>query len=55
MDQQKNDTSASKTAAAVPVHESRKLMGEGREAVIVHNGESYRLRVTANDRLILTK
>jgi hemin uptake protein HemP len=26
-----------------------------REAVLVHNGVRYRLRVTSNDKLILTK
>lgn len=31
------------------------LLGGGREAIIVHNGEDYRLRVTANGKLILTK
>jgi hemin uptake protein HemP len=31
------------------------LLEGGREAIIVHNGEDYRLRVTANGKLILTK
>lgn len=31
------------------------IIGEGREAVILHRGERYRLRLTANDKLILTK
>lgn len=31
------------------------LLGERREVVIVHKGENYRLRITAKDRLILTK
>ncbi|WP_439575095.1 hemin uptake protein HemP [Phreatobacter sp.] len=31
------------------------LIGEGREAIILHRGERYRLRLTANDKLILTK
>ncbi|MCZ8186820.1 MAG: hemin uptake protein HemP [Beijerinckiaceae bacterium] len=31
------------------------LLGAGREAILLHNGERYRLRVTANNRLILTK
>ncbi|WP_349369101.1 hemin uptake protein HemP [Salinarimonas sp.] len=38
-----------------PVIEVRALVGEGREAVIRHNGESYRLRITAANKLILTK
>ncbi len=30
------------------------LAGE-REVVLLHNGEAYRLRITANNKLILTK
>ncbi|WP_210421768.1 hemin uptake protein HemP [Phreatobacter aquaticus] len=39
----------------IPTVELTSLLGGGREAVILHNGERYRLRVTANDKLILTK
>jgi hemin uptake protein HemP len=31
------------------------LFGARREVVILHKGERYRLRVTQNDKLILTK
>lgn len=31
------------------------LVGSGREVVLVHRGERYRLRITANGKLILTK
>jgi hemin uptake protein HemP len=31
------------------------LTGDAREAIIEHGGQDYRLRVTANDKLILTK
>lgn len=31
------------------------LMGAGREAVLVHDGCDYRLRLTSNGKLILTK
>jgi hemin uptake protein HemP len=31
------------------------LMDGRREVVIVHSGERYRLRITTNDKLILTK
>ncbi|MCZ8376073.1 MAG: hemin uptake protein HemP [Beijerinckiaceae bacterium] len=31
------------------------LLGTEREVILVHNGDRYRLRVTANNRLILTK
>ena len=33
----------------------RDLVGSDREISIVHDGERYRLRVTANNKLILTK
>jgi hemin uptake protein HemP len=31
------------------------LMAGGREAVLVHDGTEYRLRLTSNGKLILTK
>jgi hemin uptake protein HemP len=31
------------------------LFGTRNEIVIVHNDEEYRLRITSNDKLILTK
>jgi hemin uptake protein HemP len=33
----------------------RELLGETKEAILLHAGERYRLRITANDKLILTK
>ncbi len=33
----------------------RELLGEGREAVLLHEGTEYRLRLTSNGKLILTK
>lgn len=33
---------------------SEVLFGPNRELVIVHNGREYRLRLTQNDKLILT-
>lgn len=33
---------------------SDSLLGARRELVITHNGREYRLRVTQNDKLILT-
>lgn len=38
-----------------PRIEINALLGRWREAILVHNGEAYRLRVTANNKLILTK
>lgn len=34
---------------------SEELMVGGNELLIIHNGETYRLRITSNNRLILTK
>jgi hemin uptake protein HemP len=31
------------------------LLGDGRETIIEHAGETYRLRLTANNKVILTK
>jgi hemin uptake protein HemP len=39
----------------IPVADSVTLMSGKRELVIRHNGQAYRLRVTASDKLILTK
>lgn len=35
--------------------ESTALFEHGREVVIVHHGQEYRLRITKSDKLILTK
>jgi hemin uptake protein HemP len=51
-----------KTKNAVPEYPSpapqrvasEALLGPHRELVIVHNGREYRLRLTQNDKLILT-
>ncbi|HYE37404.1 hemin uptake protein HemP [Methylocaldum sp.] len=34
---------------------SVELLGSAREIVIEHGGDEYRLRITSNDKLILTK
>jgi hemin uptake protein HemP len=38
-----------------PAVEASQLLAGGREVVILHRGERYRLRVTQHDKLILTK
>ena len=40
--------------AGVPRYDSRRLFGTAREIVIEHNTRDYRLRVTAQGKLILT-
>lgn len=37
------------------VYDSRQLFGTGKEVLIRHGGEIYRLRVTRQNKLILTK
>ncbi|WP_460028124.1 hemin uptake protein HemP [Methyloparacoccus murrellii] len=34
---------------------TEQLFGKRQEIVIVHDGEAYRLRITRNNKLILTK
>ncbi len=41
--------------SAVPVFNSAGLLQGGREIMIRHGSECYRLRHTRNDKLILTK
>jgi hemin uptake protein HemP len=42
-------------SGAVRRVESASLFQRGREVVIVHHGQEYRLRITKSDKLILTK
>ena len=42
-------------AARPPRIDSRQLLQGGKEIVIVHGAEEYRLRLTAAGKLILTK
>jgi len=42
-------------APALPEFSSRRLLQGGREVLIHHGGQTYRLRHTRNDKLILTK
>ncbi|MFN3586621.1 MAG: hemin uptake protein HemP [Moraxellaceae bacterium] len=39
----------------LPTLESAALFAQGREVRIRHAGEEYRLRLTSNNKLILTK
>mgnify|MGYP003620006537 FL=1 len=41
--------------AALPRLRSADLLSGGREAIIEHGKEQYRLRLTSNGKLILTK
>jgi len=51
----KTKTRVVETPRAAPQRvSSEALLGPNRELVIVHNGREYRLRLTQNDKLILT-
>ena len=39
----------------LPQHQSECLFQGHRELIILHNNETYRLRITKTDKLILTK
>ena len=46
----------SKVASGIPPKiSSRDLFDRGKEVIIEHGVEQYRLRITANDKLILIK
>jgi hemin uptake protein HemP len=42
-------------AARTPVVRTEQLFGGGREVIIKHGEQEYRLRITRTDKLILTK
>ena len=48
-------TRNSETQHTLPMLYSNNLFALGREIRILHAGEEYRLRLTRNNRLILTK
>ena len=50
-----NEADTNRPDPATPVVDSITLMSGRRELIIRHGAESYRLRVTASNKLILTK
>lgn len=50
-----HDAPASGDEIGIPVFHISELVGAGREALIRHEGQTYRLRITSNRKLILTK
>lgn len=43
------------TEPSLPEYDVHELVGDGREALLIHAGERYRLRITSKNKLILTK
>jgi hemin uptake protein HemP len=50
-----NEVGGETADLAAPVVDSVTLMGGRRELIIRHGADTYRLRVTASNKLILTK
>jgi hemin uptake protein HemP len=46
---------ATTSAQGLARHDSDNLFAGQREVIIVHRGEEYRLRITRQEKLILTK
>jgi hemin uptake protein HemP len=49
------DAARATDAASVPRYAVADLLQGAREAILDHDGSAYRLRITANGKLILTK
>jgi hemin uptake protein HemP len=49
------DAAAEDAAKALPRLAASQLFGEASELELIHQGEVYRLRITRNGKLILTK
>jgi hemin uptake protein HemP len=49
------DTCPPEPPARLPIVRTEQLFGSGREIIIKHGQEEYRLRITRADKLILTK
>jgi hemin uptake protein HemP len=55
-DPHSSDSRPSATSAGRPRRlKVSELLDGGREAILEHDGQDYRLRITANGKLILTK
>ena len=46
---------AANPKGGIPRYAVPDLLGEAREAILLHDGAEYRLRITSRGRLILTK
>jgi hemin uptake protein HemP len=55
MDPTSKPLSLSERGPSIPRIDSSTLLSSGREVILVHNEQEYRLRITSNDKLILTK
>lgn len=55
MDSTRKPSRLSERTPAIPRIDASTLLASSREIILVHNEQEYRLRITSNDKLILTK
>jgi len=55
MDPTSKPNSLSEKGPPIPRIDASTLLASNREIILVHNEQEYRLRITSNDKLILTK
>ncbi len=55
MDPTPKSSPAGERGGAIPRIDASTLLASSREIILVHNQQEYRLRLTSNDKLILTK
>ena len=55
MDPIRKPHSHSERGPSIPRIDASTLLAFSREIILVHNEQEYRLRITSNDKLILTK
>jgi hemin uptake protein HemP len=55
MDSSRKPHTSSEKGPSVPRIDASTLLASSREIILVHNEQEYRLRITSNDKLILTK
>lgn len=55
MDTARKPVSLNHKGPSVPRIDPSALLASSREIILVHNEQEYRLRITSNDKLILTK
>ena len=55
MDLPRKPENFSEKGPTIPRIDARSILASSREVILVHNEKEYRLRITSNDKLILTK
>lgn len=55
MDPTRKPDSRHDKGSAIPRIDASTLLASGREVILIYNEQEYRLRITSNDKLILTK